>query len=345
MLSNFGSVATINYSVSAPQNISVGTTVSTPFGSTTIYTNVLLTNVDNPQNATDANTDNYAQLNTTGVGIVTNTAMASLKVELNGAGKTGNRLCMVVGTGAGLLDLNAVQNVTLTTYDANDNVIESKTGFDLLDVALTGGTTDRSKLSFLASRGFRYVQLTVNSTASVLSNTRMYYAFAEDVPLLSPQSPLPVELTTFTGRWATDAAELSWITASEKNSSQFVVERSLDGESAFQTVGKVAGQGNSSSPHTYAVRDAEAGQQQAAVLYYRLRQVDTDGKESFSPVIIVAVAARGIAPQVGLDPNPATDAQAVQLIFRNLPTTGGIVQVYSEMGQLVSQAPVAASSR
>ena len=346
VLSDFAApVATVNYSASAPQVVSVGTTVGLPPFEVTTYANVTLSNVDNPQFAADANTDNYAQLNTTGLGLLTNMATASLQLALNGSGKAGNRVGMVVDAGAGLLDLNALQRLTISTFDANKDIIESKTGADLLNVSLLGGSTNRNKLSFLASRDFKYVQLTVNSAASVLSNTRVYYAFAEDVPLLSLLAPLPVELTAFTGRWANGAAELSWATASERNSSHFVVERSAGGESGFQAVGRVAARGNSTSPQAYKLRDAEAGTQGAALLYYRLRQVDVDGQEAFSPVITVAVRGRAAtAPQLELYPNPAPDAQAVQLHFLNLPAAGGTVQTYSELGQLVSQLAVMAGT-
>ena len=307
----------------------------------TTTTSVTLANVDNPQNAADANTTNYAQLNTTGLGVVTNTATASLRVALNGTGRAGNRVGMVVGSGAGRLDLNALQHLTLSTYDANNVLIESKSGTALLAETLLSGTTDRNKISFLASRDFSSVQLTVSSAASVLSSTRAYYAFAEDVPLLSPQFPLPVELTAFNGRWAAGAAELSWATASEKNSSHFVVERSVDGRSAFGAVGRVAARGSSSSPQAYQLRDEQAGIQGAAVLYYRLRQVDVDGQEAFSPVITVAVDQRATAavPRLALYPNPASEARLVRVSCAN-PPAGATIQTYSALGQLVSQLAV-----
>ena len=344
VLSNFAApVATTDYSASAPQTIAVTTTTGVaPFVITTTV-NVTLSNVDNPQNAADANTTNYAQLNTTGLGLLVNTATANLKVGLNGVGRAGNRVGMVVSAGAGLLDLSALQRLTLSTYDASNVLIESKSGAALLAESLLSGTTDRNKISFLASRDFSYVQLTVSAAASVLSNTRVYYAFAEDVPLLLLQSPLPVELTAFSGRWANGAAELSWATASEKNSSHFVVERATGGESGFIAVGRVAASGSSTSPRAYKLLDAEAGSQGVALLYYRLRQVDTDGKEAFSPVITVAVGRSvATAPQLELYPNPAPDAQAVMINCPNLTDAGATVQTYSALGQLVSQLPVAA---
>ena len=65
-------------------------------------------------------------------------------------------------------------------------------------------------------------------------------------------------LEQLNGRWAAGAAELSWATASEKNSSHFMVERSIDGWSAFRAVGRVAAHGSSSSPQAYQLRDKQA---------------------------------------------------------------------------------------
>ena len=336
VLSDFTSPASgTSYSASAPQGAVVNVVVG---GIVTGTLNVNVANVDNPQNAADANTNNYAQLNTTGLGLLTGTATASLKLGLNnGSGRAGNRVGMVVNTGSGLLDLTALDRITIATYDANNVLIETKTGSNLLSVSLLGGSTDREKVSFLASRDFSYVEITVNSAASVFSNTRVYYAFAEDVPLISLLFPLPVELTSFTGKWANSATELNWTTASEKNSSYFLVERSVGGDAGYEPVGRVAAAGTSSSPKTYQLRDAEAARLGADVLYYRLRQVDVEGTTAFSPVITVAVGNRlAAAPQFDLYPNPAATAQAVRFDISNLPA-GGTIQTYSETGQLVSR--------
>ena len=337
VLSNFATpVAGSDYSSSAPQTITV-----TVLG---ISTSVGLSDVVNPENAADMDNANFAQLRTTGLGLI-GTTKASLRVRLNGAGRAGNRVGMVIGNGAGLLDLTALQRLTLLTYDSNNVLVETKSGSDLLGLGLLPGFNDRSRVWFLATRDFAYVELEVNSAAAVLSNTRVYYAFAEDVPLVSVQYPLPVELTAFSGRWAAEAAELSWATATEKNSSHFVVERSVSGEAGFQAVGQVQAHGTSSSPQAYKLRDADAGAQGVARLYYRLRQVDLDGKQAFSPVITVAVGQRSAAaPQLEVYPNPAPDAQAVWVHCPNLPAAGGTVRTYSELGQLVSQFPVVAGT-
>lgn len=132
-----------------------------------------------------------------------------------------------------------------------------------------------------------------------------------------PAAPLPVELTEFTARAAGPAAadaELTWRTASEYNNHYFEVERSPDGH-AFVALGRVAGRGSAATSAPYAYRDAGAGQQ-AGRLYYRLRQVDFDGRATYSPVR--AVAFGGAGARVSLYPNPAP-AGAATLDLRALP--------------------------
>jgi hypothetical protein len=140
-------------------------------------------------------------------------------------------------------------------------------------------------------------------------------------------NPLPVTLISFGAtRQASGAVQVAWATASEKHSAYFEVQRSLDGN-AFTTIAKVAAQGTTAQAHTYASLDQAAP---AAKLYYRLHQVDIDGKASFSPV--VTLAATEAAATLALYPNPAhgsltvaaaagEQAQVIDLAGRVLQTT------------------------
>ena len=71
---------------------------------------------------------------------------------------------------------------------------------------------------------------------------------------------------------------------------------------------------------------------------YRLRQVDVEGPEPFSPVVAVAVGKLAATAQLDVYPNLAPTAQAVHLDCRNLPAGGGQLLAYSEAGQLVYQS-------
>lgn len=100
---------------------------------------------------------------------------------------------------------------------------------------------------------------------------------------LAPIVPLPVELTSFRANLAKTEVLLEWATASELDNAYFQVERMQKGQ-LFSPIGKVEGAGTSSLTHRYTYRDASAP---AGVLYYRLRQVDTDGSYAYSRVVTV----------------------------------------------------------
>lgn len=121
---------------------------------------------------------------------------------------------------------------------------------------------------------------TVRITLSSSSNNSRWVI--DDV-IISSSAPLPVELKSFTAEAATKGTQLRWATASEKNNAAFEIQRSST-PNEFKTIGRVAGQGTSSRSHSYEWLDA---QPLAGLSYYRLRQLDTDGTESFSPVATV----------------------------------------------------------
>ena len=75
---------------------------------------------------------------------------------------------------------------------------------------------------------------------------------------------------------------LHWETASEINSAGFEIQRSVDGN-AWKPEGYVPAAGTSYVPRRYEFVDQieAAGEQ----LRYRLRQIDRDGTEEFSPVV------------------------------------------------------------
>ena len=144
--------------------------------------------------------------------------------------------------------------------------------------------------------------------------------------------PLPVELVGFTAKVvrAVDA-QLSWNTASERNSAYFEVQRSADGFT-FASLARVTAQGNSTGPKAYDYTDAGIGTIPSGLLYYRLRQVDRDGTASFSPVRAVRFGA-AMTPGITLFPNPTTATTRLDLSL--LPTGTYQVQVLDNVGRAV----------
>jgi hypothetical protein len=116
--------------------------------------------------------------------------------------------------------------------------------------------------------------------------------------------PLPVTLIGFTAQAQGADALLRWTTASELHNDRFEVEASADGRT-FRRIGTVAGAGTSLLAHSYQLVDPVIMHYGADLVYYRLRQVDTDDTAAYSPVRTVAVARpAGLA----LFPNPTHNA-------------------------------------
>jgi hypothetical protein len=97
---------------------------------------------------------------------------------------------------------------------------------------------------------------------------------------LNFDSPLPVELLAFTGRGKESEVDLNWATATEVNNLGFDIERSVD-KGAFMKIGFCPGYGNSNSPKYYSFKDKHVN----GFLSYRLKQIDKDGRFSYSNVL------------------------------------------------------------
>ncbi|MDZ4756703.1 MAG: T9SS type A sorting domain-containing protein [Bacteroidota bacterium] len=124
----------------------------------------------------------------------------------------------------------------------------------------------------------------------------------------NPNSPLPVTWLGFTATKKGNDAQLNWSTATEYNSSHFVVQRSLNGKD-FEDIGNVKAAGNSKSISNYNILDpniiafADKG---ITTLYYRLAQYDLDGQINYSIVRSIYINNEKSITQVSLYPNPSS---------------------------------------
>lgn len=150
-------------------------------------------------------------------------------------------------------------------------------------------------------------------------------------PYYTGFSPLPVELVSFNATASGNGVTLEWITATELNNRGFSVEKSLDGLN-FSEVGFVAGNGTSALVNRYSYTDANAG---AAVVYYRLKQIDFDGTYSYSSVVKVETSS---VPSVfALDqnyPNPFNPSTTISFTVDKEGMTN--LTVYSVNGEMVA---------
>lgn len=105
--------------------------------------------------------------------------------------------------------------------------------------------------------------------------------------VVSVSGPLPVELLDFYYEQRNGAVQLFWVTATEKNSDYFTIERSLDGVH-YTELAKKPGAGDSRTRQHYSHEDVNPF---TGLNYYRLRQTDRDGASLTFPVISVNIAS------------------------------------------------------
>ena len=91
---------------------------------------------------------------------------------------------------------------------------------------------------------------------------------------------LPVELIHFEAAHIGHQVVLSWTTATERDNDYFMLEKSTNGTD-FTAIAKIGGHGTTNQPQQYRFAD-DVGN---AFCFYRLKQVDFDGKFDYSPVI------------------------------------------------------------
>jgi hypothetical protein len=98
--------------------------------------------------------------------------------------------------------------------------------------------------------------------------------------------PLPITLLNFDGKRnvETSVNELEWSTSQEINNDYFKIKRSINGK-AYQDLVEIQGKGTSASPTNYSYTDGDSAN--PGVYYYKLVQVDYDGKtKEYGPIRI-----------------------------------------------------------
>ena len=139
----------------------------------------------------------------------------------------------------------------------------------------------------------------------------------------------PVNLTRFTAEKNEKNVQLNWTTATEKSNSHFNIQRSLD-EINFENIAKVITKGNSSNIQNYTYLDANVPD---ISLYYRLQQVDVDGKATLSSIVLVKYTKISNA-ELSIYPNPITNHSAI-ITLKNAPIGKYNVVVKTLIGETI----------
>lgn len=194
----------------------------------------------------------------------------------------------------------------VTSDNSNSDItiaVDAGFGFALIYVQYFDGACGT-----LNSLGCSFGGLTISPNPNTTYYIRIYEANGGTANFdiqASGNIVLPVTMGKVSAKLTYDnKTRLSWTTYSEQHNHGFSVERSIDGKS-FQEAGFVPAQssgGNSMEVLSYQYTDPVAV---GRVAYYRLKQVDMDGKATFSNTVQVTNKMAG--DELYIYPNPATD--------------------------------------
>lgn len=142
-------------------------------------------------------------------------------------------------------------------------------------------------------------------------------------------SIVPVELTSFVANVSGNTVKLVWKTATETNNQGFEVQRSNGGDFKFVTF--IDGKGTTTETQTYSYVDNGL---HAGKYFYRLKQIDFDGKSEFSSVVEVEILSPKEFSLAQNYPNPFNPSTAISF---SLATDSKVtLKVFNILGQEVS---------
>ncbi|MEL6255018.1 MAG: T9SS type A sorting domain-containing protein [Bacteroidota bacterium] len=262
----------------------------------------------------------------------------TLQIDGEISGVTNIRGSLLPGSSPGIITTTNDLSIANATLEIEIDGTMQGVDYDWLDVggiATLGGTL-KPVINYIPTTGDRIVFLTATSITNTFSTIDpvlpagwgLDYSIPGEIALVFDPSIFPVELLEFDAKILGESTFLNWATASELNNDGFEIEHRTEG-SIWGKVGFVFGVGNSDQVNTYEFRHLDP---QMGKNYYRLKQIDFDGKYEYSKVLEInfTPSAQGMS----LYPNPASDQVNID-VFRSF--TIGKLQVFDLKGQLIYQ--------
>lgn len=171
----------------------------------------------------------------------------------------------------------------------------------------------------------------------IVVNYRTYSDTAFIIVSETPQAiTLPISLTSFSAtKNSCNSTQIFWQTGAEYNSLSFNIETSTNG-TEFKKIAAVNGAGYSSSTknYSYSVNNLTEGNH-----YFRLKQLDNDGKFSYSPTIVVKINCN--TNSITLIPNPASTQITILGLDNSMKHN---FQIFDNKGSLIKTINGAATN-
>jgi hypothetical protein len=198
-------------------------------------------------------------------------------------------------------------NVTAGVDSAQLSAITSDPDGDIITHWWTFKSGPAGANPFFSAQGERITEvsnLTVPGTYVFTLKVidRTLFAAADDT--ITVNNILPLGLLNFTAALISPGASfLSWETTNEDNTSHFNIMRSADG-AVFTIIGRSNAAGYSAGTLSYSYEDntLDAFQSPLSTLYYKLEEVDVNGRTTDSKIVALTLGKQAIALSVSPDP-------------------------------------------
>ncbi len=241
--------------------------------------------------------------------------------DLNGA-STNEKFWIPTALTDGSLSYNGATVSTNTIYPSSSTTYDNTQLYYAFSTAPSASTKQQ----------FTFTYKVLDKLNFISSNTATYTI---NLPTILPVT-YSKELTAI--RSSNNQIDLAWTTATEINNNHFEVQRSANNtdRSAIATVKSFFSNGTSSAGHVYTYSDKTPF---FGYNYYRLNQVDIDGKNKIGRTVVMDLQNTGQG-NVTFGPNPVID----NLQIKNLPQNAKTVVVYSIDGRLVKQVNISGAT-
>ena len=212
--------------------------------------------------------------------------------------------------------INSTPN-TVLIIDVYDSPATDISAFGEGEVYRTSTTvtTDASgNATFSISATFvpgRFVSMTATDPAGSTSE----FARSEVV-----RNVMPVTLMLFEAKVVSNQARLTWMTTEELNNDRFEIERAAEALNWLK-IGSVKGFGSTNVTNTYQFIDDSP---EIGTSYYRLKQVDSDGRFTYSPIKALNFE-ENFSERLTAYPNPTANGSVIIVLDQILDASAATV--------------------
>ncbi len=220
----------------------------------------------------------------------------------------------------------AQEGATLSVTNDDDATTSTYSGAD--EGSNSGGTRTENRFSFRVALSSLPVAVTAGTGITSLAYLNATGAGStSEFGGTSIAANLPVHFVSFNGRIRDGKAILTWVTAEEQNNDHFEVQRSTTGGS-YTTIGRVNPKSGVSNQYDFTDAAPAAG-----ISYYRLKQVDLDGRFMYSKILILRSDLEKFVVKTG--PNPFSSN--INIYYQLEKDEAVIVRMYDQAGRTVKQ--------